>query len=296
MYVRTAQRLGQVDNGKPWRRYREVVTQVYGRGTYDIALQRLDGVRPSQYRRLGAINQAAGSALTTGAAVGTTVAITQLAPEIGAWAGPIGAAAGALVGIVLGLFQASAARAKGAKEENQAINEYLPAWDQGLKAIFSAANAGTATPAECISALQTLMQQWWAAAAQFHGLPGVADASNGGASCGTYTPNVTPACSPSNGPGCDKSCTAFCCIGCYDLAPSAAFAAYLFGLPTGGTLNVCTVYASKYGASQRSQYSVTYTPPAASSAGGVAVAAATDTGIPVWALVLGGAAAAYYLL
>ena len=51
----------------------------------------------------------------------------------------------ALVGIIAGLFEASAARAKGAKEENQAINEYLPSWDSGLQQIFAAANSGQIT-------------------------------------------------------------------------------------------------------------------------------------------------------
>jgi hypothetical protein len=187
----------------------------------------------------------------------------------------VGAAAGAIVAVIAGLFEASAARAKGATEENQAVNEYLPAWDQGLQAIFAAANNGTATASECISALGTLMQSWWAAAAQFKSLPGVADASGGGANCGSYTPGVSTPCTPTGGPGCDKSCTAMCCIGCHDLMPSAAYAAYVLGLPQGGTVNVCTVYGSGYGASQRDGYSLTYTPPPPSSAAGVATGATT---------------------
>src|SRR5580693_7809181 len=183
-------------------------------------------IRPSV--RLGAITSQEGSVLATGASVGTSVA---LASTIGAWAGPVGAAAGAIVGVIAGLFEASAARAKGAKEENQAINEYLPAWDQALQTIFQEANAGTITAAEAISALQTLMPQWWQAAAQFKGLPGVSDASHGGSNCGTYNPTTSTPCTPTGGPGCDKSCTAFCCIGCSDLAPTIAYAIYLFGIP-----------------------------------------------------------------
>jgi hypothetical protein len=299
MYARDAQRgrLGEVR--RPWVHYREKVTKIYGGGEYDIALQRLSGLRG-----LGITSQE-GGLLSTGAGVGTSVAT---ASALGVWAGPAGAAAGAIVGVIMGLFAASAARAKGAKQENTAINVYLPVWDQGLQAIFAAANAGTATPAECIQALQTLMQQWWQAAAQFHGLPGVADASGGGGNCGTYTPGVTTACSPTGGPQCDKSCTAFCCIGCRDLMPSAAYAAYLFGLPTGGSLNVCTVYASKYGASQRSQYTLTYTPPPAGSVGSAtesvlsavtggslsSLSTSTVAGIPTWLLVVGAAAALYF--
>jgi hypothetical protein len=237
-----------------------------------------------------------------------------LASTIGAWAGPVGAAAGAIVGVIAGLFAASAARAKGAKEENQAINEYLPAWDQSLQAIFQQANAGTITAAEAISALQSLMPYWWQAAAQFRGLPGVADASNGGANCGTYNPTTSTPCTPTGGPSCSKSCTAFCCIGCFDLAPTVAYAAYLFGIPAaqvvaagGVKLNVCTVYSSKYGASQRNSYTLTWLPPATSAITPATVAsavsgvtgvstAATVAGIPVWLLALGGAALAAYEL
>jgi hypothetical protein len=303
MYARTG-KLGPAGLGqppglrKPWVHYREQVTKIYGGGGYDIALRRLEGCPIHGNRRGLGITSQEGGLLSTAASVGTTVGT---ASAIGAWAGPVGAAAGAIVGVIMGLFQASAARAKGAKEENQAVNEYLPAWDQGMQAIFAAANNGSATPAECISALQTLMQQWWAAAAQFKGLPGVADASGGGANCGTYVPGQTTPCTPTGGPGCDSSCTAMCCIGCHDLMPSAAYAAYLFGLPQGGSLNVCEVYASKYGATERPMYTLTYTPPPAGSAGAdavaatSAVAAATGLDIPTWALVLGGAAAAYYV-
>jgi len=265
-------------------------------------------IRPSA--RLGAITPQEGSVLATGASVGTTIAT---ASAIGAWAGPVGAAAGAIVGVIAGLFAASAARAKGAKEENQAINEYLPAWDQALQTIFQEANAGTITAAEAISALQTLMPQWWQAAAQFKGLPGVADASDGGAKCGSYNPQTSTPCTPSGGPGCTKSCTAFCCIGCYDLWPTVQYAQYLFSIPAaqiwaaGGVgLNVCTVYSSKYGASQRSSYTLTWNPPktaatvagvanAVSGAAGVS-SASTVAGIPIWALVLGGVALAAYEL
>jgi hypothetical protein len=251
-------------------------------------------------RGLGITSQE-GGLLSTAGAVGTTIAVSSLASgtALGSFAGPIGAGVGALVGIIAGLFEASAARAKGAKEENSAVNEYLPAWDQALQTIFQQANAGTITAAEAISACQSLMPYWWQAAAQFHGLPGVADASNGGANCGTYIPGQTTACSPTGGPNCDKSCTAFCCIGCRDLMPSVQYAMYVLGLPAGGSFSVCEVYGSGYGAVQRDSYSLTFTPPkAAASVAGVAGAVSSVTGIsssstilgvPTWLLALGAA-------
>lgn len=294
----------------PWKRYEEIVTKRYRNGHYEIALRESgagSGIRP-----LGAITPQEGGLLSTATAVGTTIGVSSLAAgtALGSFAGPIGAGVGALVGVIAGLFAASAARAKGATEENQAINEYLPSWDSAMQAIFAAANNGTATPAECISAVQQTMSAWWQAAAQFHGLPGVADASGGGANCGTYTPGVTTACSPTGGPGCGKSCTAFCCVGCNDLMPSAQYAIYLFQKPGGGSLNVCTVYSSKYGASQRSSYTLTYTPPAPSTVAGATAAASSGIstalasltgasattpeilGLP-WYVVVGGGLAAF---
>ena len=252
-----------------------------------------------RYSGLGITSQQSGL-ISTGAAVGTSAAVSSLAAgtAIGSWAGPIGAGVGALVGIITGLFAASAARAKGATEENQAVNQYLPAWDSGMQQIFAAANAGTATPAECIAAIQSLMANWWAAAQQFHGLPGVADNSGGGANCGSYTPGVTTRCSP--GHPCTKSCTAFCCVGCNDLWPSSLDAIAVFNNPKGGTVNFCTVYGSGYGATQRAGYSLTYTPPPANSVAGATAAVAsavtgggtgTILGLP-WYVVVGGGIAA----
>lgn len=323
------------------RRFHEVVEQRLGPGEYVIQLTEqpsLGGIRRlspnsglSKYRAhltlgtyhstgritprrgLGITSQE-GGLLSTAAGVGTSVAV---ASSIGAWAGPVGAAAGAIVGIIAGLFEASAARAKDAKAENAAINEYLPAWDQSLQAIFQQASAGTISAAAAISALQSLMPYWWQAAAQFKGLPGVADASSGGSNCGTYISGSTTPCSPTGGPNCDKSCTAFCCVGCRDLMPAIADAVRIFGLPGGGTVNVCEVYGSSYGATQRNGYSLTYTPPApaaTATVAGVAVpttaagvastvassvsaltgisSSSTIAGIPIWLLIALGAAVA----
>jgi hypothetical protein len=297
--VRTAQ-FGEAG----WRSYREVVTKRWGPREFSIRLR----PEPDRSRGMGSglhglgLTSQQGGLLSTGAAVGTSAAVSSLAAgtALGSFAGPIGAGIGALVGIITGLFAASAARAKGATEENQAVNEYLPTWDQALQAIFAQANAGTITGAQAASMVPSLMAQWWAAAAQFKGLPGVADNSSGGANCGSYVSGQTTRCSP--GHPCDKSCTAFCCVGCNDLWPSSLDAIAVLSNPAGGTLNTCTVYGSGYGATQRAGYSLTYTPPPAASAAGASAALAslggstgTILGLP-WYVVVGAAALAAYEL
>jgi hypothetical protein len=177
-----------------------------------------------------------------------------------------------------------------------------------LTAIFQAANSGQITGAQAITALQGIMPSYWQSVAQYQTLPGTADASKHGANCGTYIPGQTTACSPTGGPQCDKSCTALCCVGCRDLMPTVQYAIYLFGLPSGGALNVCTVYSSKYGANQRNSYTLTYTPPVSSAtpttpgivggssgagatavslANPAAIADSTVAGIPLWMLAVG---------
>ena len=259
-----------------WKRYREVVAKRYGNGIYSIYLREEPGYPMPAH--LGELTPQEGGVLSTGAAVGTTIGVSSVAAgtAIGSFAGPIGAGVGALVGIIAGLFSASAARAKGATEENDAVNQYLPAWDQALQEIFAQANAGAITGPQAASLVPSLMQAWWAAAAQFHGLPGVADNSNGGASCGSYTSGVTTPCSP--GHPCTKSCTAFCCVGCNDLWPSSLDAIRLLSSGKAGSINTCTVYGSGYGATQRNGYSLTYTPPPPPPAATSTPAGSTSTG------------------
>jgi hypothetical protein len=198
------------------------------------------------------------------AAKGTTAALTAFTSISSAAVPLIGAAVAVLVTVIAGLWAAHEARAKGAREENTIVNSVVSTFDNALRAIFAAANSSDPAqqiPAsEAISQCQQLLATCWQKLAAVRGLPGVADNSGGGANCGTYTPGVTTPCSP--GHPCGKSCTAGCCVGCNDFWPSILDAIAVFSNPNGGTVNVCTVYGSKYGASQRGGYSLTYKPPA----------------------------------
>jgi hypothetical protein len=235
-----------------------------------------------------------GSVASTGAAVGG--GLIASAAGAGALAGPIGAGIGALVGVIAALWSAHAARAKGATTENQALNSALPTFFQSVQAIFSAANSGQITGAQAASTIQSVYQTFWSQMCPFTTGPGRADASNCGASCGGPTNMAAPCSGMPNGHFCNSSCTATCCVGCQDLLPIVAQAQAVFMSPTGGTVQLCTVSASKYGLTASGGGTVTYTPPAPTSAAGIANSLESSTstiaGIPLWMVLAGGGLAA----
>lgn len=196
---------------------------------------------------------------TSGATVGAGAAA-------GSWAGPIGAGVGILVGILAGLWAAHQARVKGAKMENQAINSAVQAWDAGMKAIFNAANSSDPTVnvsgAQAANQVQGLYAQFWAQMSPYMRSPGTSDTSGGGVNCGSSQLNPAGPCAGTpGGHKCDASCTATCCVGCQNIFPSMLQAMQVLNSPTGGTVQVCAIAGSKYGANARSGYTLTYTPP-----------------------------------
>jgi hypothetical protein len=231
---------------------------------------RTSGRRLRGHHNLGSISVGQGigmSAPIAGAVTSGLVAGTS----IGAFAGPVGAAVGAIVGLIGSLFSAHSARAAGAKSENDAVNAFLPAFDQGLQTIFQQANNGTLSAVGAASACQSLLQQWFQNMAPYMRGSGRADSSNGGNNCGNGTPNPAGPCmGTEGGHKCDSSCTAGCCVGCQDLYPTILQAVQVFQNPNGGTIQACNVAGSSYGATARASYSLTYTPPAAGSVAGVA--------------------------
>lgn len=286
-------RLGNTD--RQWKRYSEVVTRVKGRGRYTIFLR--EEPRGFSPRGLGQIST--GSIVATGASVGGSAVAS--AAGLGAAAGPIGAGIGALVGIIASLWAAHDARVKGATEENEIVGSALSTWDAGMQQIFAAANSGQITGQQGAQLVSQLMASYWSAVAQAKGLPGVADSSNSGGNCGSYTPGQTTRCTPSGAPKCNKQCTVGCCVGCNDLYPSSLDAIAVLMSASGGSFTTCTVYSSSFGLAQRNGYQLSYTPPAPTAANaateaGSAIAGAvglspTDTvaGIPVSLLALGAA-------
>lgn len=208
---------------------------------------------------------------------GTAAILTSLAVP---GAGLIAAGVTVLVGVIAGLWAAHNARVKGARAENEAINSAVQTWDAGMRAIFDAANSSD--PAKNVPgpvAAQQVQQLWstfWAQMSPYMHSPGTSDTSGGGVHCGDGTLNPGGPCTGTpGGHKCDRSCTATCCVGCQDLYPSMLQALNVLNSPTGGTVQVCTVYGSGYGAQQRGGYTLTYTPPTLPS---IASTAVSDVG------------------
>lgn len=284
-----------------WRQYQEQVIGRHGSGKYTILLQEDPVLRG--LGRLGA--SPTGQLISSGAGIATTIASPSIVSAAGLTAGTaaagaltagIGAGVAIVVGLIASAWSAHKARAAGAKSENAAMNSAVQAFDTSIKAIFAAANSGQVTGAQAGQLIQQLYQSYWAGMAPYMTGAGRADASHGGMSCGT----ITPTC---NGSGikCDKSCTAGCCVGCSNIMPTIQQALAVFASPTGGTVNVCQVYGSKYGGTARGSYSLTYTPPAATAAAGLASSASaltaslgssalgsTVAGIPLWLILAAG--------
>jgi hypothetical protein len=267
-------------------------------------------VRPSELRGgglrqgvrgLGAVNTA--GLVSTGVGIGVTAGVTAASSAgiiaVGSAAGPIGAAAAAVVALIMSLWSAHAARAKGAQTENAAMNSAVVAFDGSLKAIFAAANAGTISASDAASYCQQNMQAYWTGMAPYMTGPGRADGSHGGTGCTSVI-----VCNQQTSPGlaCNKSCTAGCCVGCDVLTPTINQAIAIFEAG-GGTLNVCPVYGSGYGGQSRASYSLTYTAPTVAQTAASATQAAstavssteaalgvpsTVAGIPTWLLAVGG--------
>ena len=273
-------------------------------------LHQLGAVRLRQHL-LGASAPGVIAASGSLVAASTPMLVSTLAPALTAAVPLIGAGIAVLTSVIAGLWAKHDARVAGAKAENAAINSAVSTWDQGMQAIFAAANSSDASQnvsgATAAQMVQQLYQTFWQKMSPLIGPPGTADNSNRGVNCGTYTPDVTQRCSP--GHPCTSSCTASCCVGCNDLWPSSLDAISVLQSPNGGKVNVCTVYSSKYGASQRAGYTLTYTPPtitasataagvasSISSAAGEVESAATAAGLPSWAPLAAAALALVFLL
>lgn len=163
----------------------------------------------------------------------------------------IGAGIGIAVSIVASLLAAHAARLKGATNENQAVDQYIPVFDSFVKQLETLWNNGTASAQQLATAAQQFDRYLQNAFRNLVGPPGTAWNDSSGMS-GL----------------CDKSCTVGCCVYYGDLAPVLNNISYVLGFPTGRwgqgdprisgrTITVPKVYPSKYSQYSRGMYSIT---------------------------------------
>jgi hypothetical protein len=244
------------------------------------------------------------------ASTGTSIAVSTGAIAAGSALSIALPVIGIVLGAVLGsLFAAHEARVKGATTENEVLNSLIPTVTSALQSIFSSLNSGDATPAQAIAALQALQQQYWQEVA---GVETGAGQGGGPQKCTTKSGaglHITGTASVQDPPGSsysgygpvsmDSSCTASCAVGCMWIASWCNVGAALINAG-GGTVTFDGVVGNKYGLTNYPDVTISYTPPAASSAAAAgSEGGAIDTlvtagvsssflGVPLWMLIAGG--------
>jgi hypothetical protein len=200
-----------------------------------------------------------GALMGGAASVGTQVTSQAIKSSGGSFLGMsastaipvVGAAIGVAAGIATALLKAHNARLQGAKNENAAVDQYIPVFDSFVKAIVQAYNSKQCTASEAAMACQQFDQQLYQKFRSFVGQPGTAwNDSTGMAG------------------KCDKSCTVGCCVYFGDLGPVLNNISFVLGFPTskwgrgdprisGRTITVPKVYPSKYSSFSRELYTIT---------------------------------------
>jgi hypothetical protein len=204
-----------------------------------------------------------GTAGSTGLGFATMASTTAGVTALGA--ATLGV--GAIIGVGFALWQAHAARVKGAKDENAVLNELVPNFSKALIAEFNALNAGQISPTTALQDLEGIRTTYWQAIASYQKGPGQHTHP-----CNAlrqddplHTGEYAPGCIPWNSAKlqttpCDKTCTAGCCIGCDYVEPAICAAKWLIQQMGGGTVKLHGVGAGPYGYSGQPGFSLTYVP------------------------------------
>lgn len=184
---------------------------------------------------------------------GSTAIATALLPlmHLGAAAGPIGAAVAAISAIALALLKAHQQRLTDAKNENAAVDQWLPVFDSFVTSVVNAYNSGQISASDAAQISQQFDQTLYSKFRSFVGQPGTAWNDQSGMAG-----------------KCDKTCTVGCCVYFGDLGPVLNNISYVLGFPTGKwgqgdpringhTITVPQIFPSKYSSYSRAQYTVT---------------------------------------
>lgn len=164
---------------------------------------------------------------------------------------PYSQALGAGIGIVSGLLAQHSARLQGARTENAAIPQVVSAFDADIAQIVDAYNTGTDTVENCIQACAVVDSNIYSYLRTLQNKPGTA-----------WNDSVGMAGQ------CNKQCTAACCVYFGDLGPVLSLMRYVMGDPSGNwgqsdprlhgnSIDVPTVFGSKYGGKNRTGYKIT---------------------------------------
>jgi exonuclease VII small subunit len=151
---------------------------------------------------------------------------------------------GQATGVLTGLLAQHTVRMKDAENENAAAAEAIPNYDADLQQINQAYNAGTASAAQCVAALNQVAAQVEAYLKEQVGKPGT-----------SWVENST---------ACNKQCTVGCCLFFLDMLPGIKMCVAAIN-SGGGTVNVPTVFGDKYGLSGRPGYALQFVKPSAAS-------------------------------
>jgi hypothetical protein len=159
---------------------------------------------------------------------------------------------GAIIGVGLVLWQGHLARAKGAKDENAALNVLVPGFQGSVQAEFDALNGGQVSPTTALQDLEAIRVSYWAAIAPYQ--------KGAGQHTHPCTPNPAGRCDRGDGYGatkCDKTCTAGCCVGCGAIEPIICNAKSII-MAGGGSFKTPVIGGSKYGYSGSPSYVLSY--------------------------------------
>ena len=171
----------------------------------------------------------------------------------------VGPALSAVAGIVLG---AHVAKLKDATDENEEVDNAIPAFDTDIAQLVSAVNKGTYTPGQALVAAKTMSSQLYT---YFHSLVGKAGTAWNGSPlpCGAASQSTAK---------CDSGCTVGCCIYNNCVAqPMNCLETFLASATPGATTSIPVpeIYPGKYSTYTRPAYTLTLTipqPPTAVSA------------------------------
>ncbi len=161
-----------------------------------------------------------------------------------------------IVGAIAGaLFAAHEQRLKQATDENSAVNLGVAGFDRDIASVGGAVNAKQITIVQALPLLATIKANYWALVAP-HIQPGRNGCQSGAACPGGQVGGkgcTTGQCK------CGGSIGGACCVGCCNINGSIANIIALYQSGRSGSAEICHVFGSKYGATDRPTYQFTYT-------------------------------------